>query len=134
MVRLALHRLTKLEDRTLGRLIVFKDNDIVKTFATLELPWRNNQRNVSCIPSAFYNVIPRNAPKFGDHLHVLDVPGRTGILIHAGNWPREIEGCILVGLGFADIDNDGVLEVASSRIALTRLTRVVKERAELIIL
>lgn len=134
MIRLALHRLMKLEDRTLGRLIVFKDLEVVQTFATLELPWRNNKRNVSCIPSAFYNVVPRNTPKFGDHLHVLDVPGRSGILIHVGNWPEEIEGCILVGLRFADIDGDKKMDVASSRVAMNSLVKLVTERAELIIL
>jgi hypothetical protein len=134
MIRLALHRLTKLEDRTLGRLIVFKDNDIVKTFATLELPWKNNQRNISCIPSAFYNVVPRYSEKFKNHLHVLDVPGRSLILFHVANWPTNIEGCIAVGLGFADIDGDGLLEVASSRIAMTRLNKIVDKPAELIIL
>jgi hypothetical protein len=134
MLKLALHRLIKLEDRTLGRLIVFKDNDIVATFATLELPWKNNQRNISCIPSAFYNVVPRYSEKFKNHLHILDVPNRSWILFHAANWPRDIEGCIAVGLGFADIDVDGLLEVASSRIAMAQLTKIVTERAELIIL
>jgi hypothetical protein len=134
MIRLALHRLTRLEDRTLGRLIVFKDNDIVATFATLELPWRNNRRNESCILSGFYNVVPRYSEKFKNHLHILDVPNRAWILFHVANWPRDIEGCIAVGLGFADIDNDGLLEVASSRIAMAQLNKIVTERAELIIL
>jgi hypothetical protein len=134
MLRLALHRLTKLEDRTLGRLIVFKDNDIVGTFATLELPWRNNQRNISCIPSAFYNVVPRYSVKFRNHFHVLDVPARSWILFHVGNWPKDTDGCILVGLDFADIDGDGLPEVVSSRIAMNRLVRLVDGRAELIVL
>ena len=134
MIRLALHRLSNLEDRTLGRLIVFKDNNIIHTFATLELPWRNNQRNISSIPSAFYNVVPRTSERFGDHLHVLDVPGRSWILFHAGNWPRNTDGCILVGMGFADIDNCGALEVVGSKIAMKQLTDAVQGMAELIIL
>lgn len=133
-IRLALHRLMDLEERTLGRLIVFKGLNVVASFATLELPWRNNQRNISRIPSALYSVSPRYSARFGQHLHVLDVPNRSHILFHVGNWPRNTDGCILVGMGFADIDNDGLLEVASSRIAMNQLNELVTEKTELIVL
>lgn len=37
--------------------------------------------------------------KFCDYKlpRLLDVPGRDGILIHKGNYPRHTKGCILVG-------------------------------------
>lgn len=38
------------------------------------------------------------SPKFQTHLPCLDnVPGRFGILVHAGNSVRDTKGCILVG-------------------------------------
>jgi len=72
---------------------------------TIELPWRDNRRNVSCIPSGRY-FVKWAWSKFGLVPHVLDVPNRSGILIHVGNWAGDREkgyrsdtyGCILVGL------------------------------------
>ncbi len=78
-----------------GRLVCFM----------IELPWRVNKRNISCIPEGRYEVVPRFSPRFRNHLHVLDVPGRSLILIHPANdAQRELEGCLapvsqLCGLG-----------------------------------
>jgi hypothetical protein len=72
---------------------------------TLELPWRNNQRSISCIPSGEYIVKIRQSPKYGSVYWVTNVPNRTWILIHAGNVAGDVEkgfrthvnGCILLG-------------------------------------
>lgn len=68
---------------------------------TLEEPWRNNQRGISCIPTGRYFCTPwrTDTPdhsKAGWRLH--DVPDRKDILIHVGNTLKDTEGCILVGL------------------------------------
>ena len=71
----------------------------------IELPWLKNQRNVSCIPEGEYELKARYSPKFSHHLHILDVKGRSLILIHpANNAKRELRGCIapvtqLTGIG-----------------------------------
>ena len=97
---------------------------------TLELPWRNNASQVSCIPTGTYKVIPRTSPKYGDHLHVTGVNGRDLILIHWGNYagsvnPKtgtpDIKGCILVGYGYADLDGDGLPEIVRSKDAFKAL-------------
>jgi len=134
MKRLILTRLKKEEDRTLGRLLVFSGLDLIANFTTLELPFKNNERGNSSILSAFYYVEPRTADRFKKHLHVVGVPGRDYILIHAGNWPKDTNGCILVGSGFNDIDGDGKIEIMGSRKALNHLTEIITEKAELIIL
>ena len=51
---------------------------------------------------------------------VTGVPGHTGILFHKGNFNKDSAGCILVGTSFADIDQDGYLDVAGSVAAFTR--------------
>ncbi|MDD2999373.1 MAG: DUF5675 family protein [Candidatus Riflebacteria bacterium] len=134
MIRLVLNRLEKLNDRTLGRLIVFDGLKIVGTFTTLELPFRNNEKNKSCILSAFYTVEPRTSPKYGKHLIVNGATPRELILLHHGNYPRDTEGCIIVGSDFGDIDKDGRPEVTASKTAMKKLVALVTERAELIIL
>ena len=50
-----------------------------------EPPWRDNAKNRSCIPCGEYLVRPHVSPRFGRCLHVVDVPDRTHVLIHAGN-------------------------------------------------
>jgi hypothetical protein len=100
------------------------------TCDTLELPWKDNAQSVSCIPEGVYKVVPRHSPKYGNHLHVTGVGGRSLILIHWGNYaasanPRtgtpDIRGCILVGYGYADLDGDGFPEIVRSRDAFNAL-------------
>lgn len=72
---------------------------------TLELPWRDNKRNISCIPSGDYDVNIRLSPKYGEIYHIQKVPNRSYILIHSGNFAGDVEkgfrthvnGCILLG-------------------------------------
>jgi hypothetical protein len=62
---------------------------------TIELPWLQNQRNVSCIPEGRYELKLRTTAKRGRHLLVVNVKGRDGILIHPANdAKKELLGCI----------------------------------------
>ncbi len=62
---------------------------------TIELPWQNNQSNISCIPTGNYPLVKRVTKKRGSHLLVKNVPNRTLILIHpANNALTELHGCI----------------------------------------
>ncbi|MBP9926126.1 MAG: hypothetical protein KBF45_09025 [Cyclobacteriaceae bacterium] len=62
---------------------------------TIELPWLQNQRNVSCIPEGRYELRKRFIKKFGLHLLVVDVPDRSWILIHPANDAKtQLKGCI----------------------------------------
>lgn len=72
---------------------------------TIELPWRNNQRNISCISEGRYEIQPRFSRKFKHHLILKNVANRSFILIHPANdAQRDLEGCIapvtyLTGIG-----------------------------------
>ncbi len=62
------------------------------------------------IPAGFYPVTLTMSPRFGEVLPLIgNVVGRTGIRIHAGNYPRDTAGCILVGVASTgDADTHGV--------------------------
>lgn len=93
---------------------------------TLELPWRYNQKNISCIPAGEYITKIRFSPKYGKVYHVQDVPNRTFILIHSGNWAGDVDkgyrthvnGCIILGAQRGLLD--GQIAVLNSRITVRR--------------
>jgi len=52
----------------------------------------------TAIPAGRYKVIIDMSQRFGKRmLHVLDVPGYSGIRIHAGNTSHDTEGCLITG-------------------------------------
>ena len=62
---------------------------------TIELPWKNNEMKVSCIPEGKYFIRKRYSRKFHWHLEVIDVKNRNLILVHpANNALKELNGCI----------------------------------------
>src|SRR5947208_1162932 len=64
---------------------------------TLELPWRWNEKDISCIPAGTYSCWWRHER---GRIQLWDIPCpggyRTGVQIHVGNQPKQIQGCILV--------------------------------------
>lgn len=89
--------------------------------ATVELPWRDNERNVSCIPAGEYALFKRESPRNGHVLQFCDVPGRSFIQIHKGNFTYQIAGCILLGDGLAFLDDDHTLDTTNSGKTLSKL-------------
>lgn len=123
------------DKQTHGTLTVYDEDTGEEVFKcrTLELPDRDNQRNVSCIPEGFYDVVPRTSPKYSNHLHITNVEGRSLILIHWGNYagsinPKtghsDIRGCVLVGKEFVDLDGDGLADITSSKNTFKKLMSV----------
>jgi len=77
-----------------------------KYWYSLELPWRENKPNISCIPTGLeYPVTIRKSPKFGNVYWIVEVKGRLYILFHSGNLAGDVSkglltntnGCILTG-------------------------------------
>jgi hypothetical protein len=67
---------------------------------TLELPWLDNQTNLSCIPEGVYKTVLAWSNRYQKIMpRLLNVPDRDGILVHAGNTIHDTHGCILVGMG-----------------------------------
>ena len=77
------------------------------TCDTVELPWRDNEQDVSCIPQGEYwlekrtvgGYYARYKERWGHEfsIWVRGVPDRTYILIHTGNSTEDTAGCVIVG-------------------------------------
>lgn len=102
-----------LETETLGSIYSPEGGLICKT---MELPWRNNERSVSCIPESIYNVIvqPPKEDRDYSYFRLPTVPKRSGILIHRITYVSGLKGCIGVGGKFADLNKDGVPDIVES--------------------
>ena len=110
MINLLLIRDTFSKESTIGELFINGE----RICDTLENPYLDNQRNISCIPEGVYPVrlrLPRESAT-RDYLHLLveDVENRSYILFHRGNSAKDTRGCILVGLGSQqDVVHNSVL-------------------------
>jgi len=96
---------------------------------TLERPWLANQRNISCIPKGTYQckwAFKGNSLAF--HFLVQNVPNRSGIFIHQGNYVTDSEGCILLGRGWGDVNHDGEQDVLSSRVTLASFEQLLNKQ------
>lgn len=101
MERLVLERIY-LTDRTLGS--IYRNGETIAK--TLELPWVQNRRGISCVPESIYRVL-RQPPKESRpywYFRLPNVPNRSGILIHRGTEPGHSKGCILTASRFRNIN------------------------------
>lgn len=87
------------------------------SFFTLELPYKGNFRDVSCITSGEYLVLPDLFGKY-QNFRIENVNNRSNIEFHAGNYVSDTKGCILVGnsLNYDKIKNQYVLSKSNESI------------------
>lgn len=121
-----------LPTETLGSLYITPG---VVQCKTMELPWRDNQRSISCIPEGVYYVIkqPPKDDRPYPYFRFLSVPGRSGILIHRISYVSGLKGCIGVGKEFKDMNNDGVPDMIRSSEALNELIELLPDMFTLVI-
>lgn len=129
-----LTRLTDDGKQTLGIFQSFVGLTKLFECKTLELPYINNQRQISCIPVGQYIVRKHNSPTFGKTFHVLNVEGRSEILIHKGNFNHNTKGCILVGKDFIDINADGTTDITSSSKTVQEMLTLLPDEFKMIII
>ena len=138
-MRITLERHAYLTDRTMGKLYVGPE-----IFHTLERPWIPSLEHLggknfeSCVPDGTYVLQPFNSEKHPDCWSLLnenlDVlvdqggePGRWAILIHSGNYVKDVVGCIAPGLTCDES------HVWNSRAAMDRIRSILDGEHELVI-
>lgn len=119
-MKMTVQRHRKTEDGIIGTLTI---PDSLEEFTVENLE--------KSIPAGLYNVTIDRSPRlhmYTPHIHVPardDVAnlGDAGIRIHPANWPKQLEGCIAVGLK-AEAD-----AVDNSKKAFENLMDVVAKKA-----
>lgn len=95
---------------------------------TIELPWRNNQSNISCIPTGTYKCKWTWSPAFKRSMYILEnVPQRSGIRIHKGSYAGAVDkgfrtdflGCISFGRGivYDSVNEQHILHTTAVTVA-----------------
>lgn len=99
--KLTIVRVSTLNEGTFG--VMLFDG---KPFAvTGERPWLDNKESVSCIPVGMYLCKRYESAKYPDTFEIMNVPKRTYVLFHKGNFPlKDSEGCILVAEKFEEVN------------------------------
>src|ERR1700752_56692 len=126
-----LYRAESTDEGTFGTIIL-QDG---WTCFTGELPWRDNKSNISCVPPGSYAVMPFTSSTHGKCLKLENVPNRTDVEIHAGNWCGDVSmgydsdllGCIIVGTNVGPLGPDGQKAVLNSKVALEQLLQRVAQ-------
>ena len=137
------------EHQTLGILKV-KDSDFMAK--TLELAWKNNENNISCIPADTYICKYTRSKRISEkHLkewlkknptktevdcpdeeknvytyEITGVPNRAGIRIHSANFFHDLLGCVSLGDKdkALDLDKDGSMDVLHSGATIKAFEKV----------
>lgn len=131
------HRFWQDENQSSGSCVVLDSNNF-PLFAglSLERGWRNNERNVSCIPIGTYKVVLEWSNKFQTMLwEIKGVPGRSECKFHAANYWFQLNGCNALGLRYKKLNADKYRDLTSSRNTMKAFHQALKpyNRAILII-
>jgi hypothetical protein len=134
MKEVTLKRFSDDTKQTLGVLSFIKDDGQLFVCKTLELPWKNNQSNVSCIPAGSYTCKYTRSNRMSKPGHdvftyeVLSVPDRAGIRIHSANFFSQLLGCIALGDAHQDINNDNEQDVIHSGVTIASFENILQKQ------
>lgn len=121
MITLELNR-HYLNECTISTAVLMVDDNVKFVCNFFELPWRNNSKNISCIPAGSYNCKPYSSVRYNNVYQVDDVPNRGYILIHIGNFLKDTEGCLMPCMGF---DFQKIPMGTSSTNAMNKLREII---------
>jgi len=127
-MRILIDRYAPEEKQTIGAFYLLGSNDsVIDRWDSLEPPWLDNQRRISCIPKGKYKARKHNSPRFGSCLWLQDVPDRSEILVHRFNFFEDTLGCIGIGRFLKDLNNDGLMDITDSAKSIKEMLSYLKD-------
>lgn len=116
---LLLKRIDFRPDRTYGALIG-PDGPFI---FTLELPWRENEPQVSCFPRGSWECTRVISPRWGETFDIA-VPGRKLLRVHWGSTEDDTLGCLITATTFDP--TKGINGAVDSRKAFNEFMRTMR--------
>jgi hypothetical protein len=99
---------------------------------TLELPWKDNAKDISCIPEGTYEYDIKKSIRTGSDVIWLNyVEDRNAIQVHPGNYTKQILGCILVGDSIKFVDTDSIPDVTNSKTTFDNLLSILPKKGQI---
>jgi len=119
IVTINVRRTKQLGETTLGKLTIEGKN---KSWFVLEPtgPDSVEEGSDKRIKAGTYKVVPYSSSKYPDVYELKNVPGRSFILIHAGNYHKDTLGCLMPGKTWGSV-GDKHYYVGNSKAALKEI-------------
>ena len=115
----------KAERCTVGVLQILECKEDLPTYFcdTLEPKWREKGTpkvwGKTAIPEGEYEIVFGQSARFHKLMpFLMDVPNFKGVMIHSGNFPKDTQGCILVGVNPPTRNGGVVGKVVNSRMCM----------------
>ncbi len=80
-----------------GTISTFEFESLSGFFLEPDGPSSSEEGSGLRIPPGGYELVEHNGPRFSNHFALSRVPGRSAILIHAGNRVNQTAGCLMPG-------------------------------------
>ena len=124
MKNVILTRTSKNEVALYGVLMVVDGDDVIFVCRTIE-------NKAKSFPVGKYALRLEYSPRFKmDLWELYGIKGRGEIKIHAANHWNQLDGCIGIGKIHQDINHDGVMDVAQSKVCLEDFLVTMQPQAE----
>lgn len=124
-----IYRFEKTEKGTISVNLINTGDESFNQFGyNIELPYRDNRINISCIPSGIYTFQKRLRADKTQTIEILNVPNRSNVLAHPGNFIKDTHGCILPNLNYSYTKETKTPYGISSRVQVKQLLTALPDK------
>lgn len=105
-----IYQLYRLKDDGQGTFGTLKTGSDL--YSSVERPYLSNKKMISSIPCEVYEIGYKKVLTpltevyrakfswFKWHIEIKNVPNRDSIYVHIANWPKDVHGCVGIGMGY----------------------------------
>lgn len=124
MKKVVLTRTSKNEKAIYGILMIVEGDSVDFVCRTIE-------NKVRAFPAGIYPLKLEYSPRFKQDLWELyGIEGRSEIKIHVANYYNQLDGCIGVGRVHQDLNDDAIVDLGQSRVALEDFMVTMQDQKE----